>query len=369
MRIVRVENKKDLLRYIKLPFTLYKDNAYWVPPLVSEQMKFFDPRYNPYFEHSEVQLFLAITDNEYVLGRITAHTNTNHNKFHNDKKGFFGFFECINDTKVADLLFTEAIKWLKEKGCDIISGPFNLSTNDICGLLYEGFEFEPYIMMPYNHDYYPQLIESCGLAKAMDLYAWKIQLNSVPEFLETLAKKIEKRDSITVRCLDKKNLKRDIEVVFTIYQKAWECNWGFVPMTRREFDATVKSMLMYVEPELVFIAECNGVPAGFSVALPNFNVVLKQMKGKLDLLSLIKFMYFKNKIKSSRCITMGVIHEYQGKGIDILFYCYSIKNGIKKGYVEGELSWVLETNTMMNKILERLGTSINKKYRIYEREI
>jgi hypothetical protein len=368
LKIVKVETRKDLLRFINLPFALYRDNEFWVPPLVSEQVKFFDAKKNPYYEHSEVQLFMVCDDTQ-VLGRISAHTNVNHNKFHDDKKGFFGFFECVNDQKVADMLFCEAVKWLQEKGCDVISGPFNLSTNDECGLLIEGFEVEPYIMMPYNHSYYTDLIEGSGLVKAMDMYAWKLPTTNTPLFLEKLAHKIESRGNFTVRSLDKKNLKRDIEEVFTIYQKAWERNWGFVPMTRREFDHMVKTLLMYVDPEMVFIAKYNDEPAGFSVSLPNYNVVLKEMKGKLNILSLMKFFYYKSKIKSSRCITMGVVHEYQGKGIDTLFYYYSLKNGLKNGITEGELSWVLETNTMMNKIVSRLGAYVNKKYRIYEKVI
>jgi hypothetical protein len=368
MQLIKVESKSDLLKFIKLPFTLYKKNNNWVAPVISEQMKFFDPAKNPYFDHSEVQLFLVVEKNQ-VLGRISAHTNKNHNLFHQDNKGFFGFFESINDTAVSNLLFTGVVEWLKERGCTSVIGPFNLSTNHDCGLLIEGFDHDPYIMMPYNFQYYHTLIDDCNFKKAMDMYSWKLNTTAVPPFLESLAKKIELRGNFTVRSLDKKNLKKDIEEVFTIYQQAWEKNWGFVPMTRKEFDHTVKTLMLYVNPELVFIAEYDGKPAGFSVSLPNYNVVLKKMKGKLNIFTICKFLYYKNKIKSSRCITMGVIPEFHGKGIDTLLYYYSLKNGMKHGIAEGELSWVLETNTMMNKIISRLYSQINKIYRIFEKDI
>ena len=366
--IVKVNTKNDLERFIRVPFVLYSDNEHWVAPLVFEQMKFFNRKKNPYFEHSEAQLFLA-TDGFHLYGRISAHTNVNHNKFHDDKKGFFGFFECINDQETANSLLSEAEKWLREKGCDVISGPFSFSTNDECGMLVEGFNTSPCVMMPYNHPYYPLLLEYNGFKKAMDLYAWLLSSNKMPEFLNSLAAKIEAKGQFTVRCLDKKNLKRDVEEVFTIYQKAWEKNWGFVPMTKREFDHLVKSLLPFVNPELVFIAECKGEPVGFSVALPDYNFVLKKLKGKLNILSLLKILYYRNKIDAVRVITMGVVHEYQGKGIDTLFYYHTLRNGLKNRIEKGEFSWVLETNTMMNKIAKHLGASLHKIYRIYEKEL
>lgn len=369
LETVKVVSKKDLDKFISFANSLYKDNPFWVSPLKKEQINFFDKDKNPFFEHSKAQLFYVQDENKKILGRISAHTNRMHNNFHNDNKGFFGFFECVNDYNVAKLLLDSASNWLKENNCNIISGPFNFTTNDECGMLIEGFESSPFIMMPHNFQYYSNLFEDYGFQKAMDLNCWLLESDTMPDFLQSVGNKLSKNTSLNVRCLNKKNLKKDIETVFEIYQKAWEKNWGFVPMTKNEFDNTVKHLLPVVNPDLVFIAEYDNQPAGFSVALPNYNEILIKLKGKLNLSSIIKILYYKNKLKSLRVITMGVIKEFQGKGIDSLFYYHTWKKGMELGFHKGEFSWVLETNTMMNKIAKHLGAHIHKKYRIYEKDI
>jgi len=289
-----------------------------------------------------------------------------HNDFHKDKMGFFGFFECVDDQSVANALFQAAREWLVGKGCEAMSGPFNFSTNDECGLLVEGFDSIPYVMMTHHLPYYEKLYQGYGLGKAMDLLAWKLESNEMPKFLDMVGEKIQKNPQIKVRCLDKKNLRRDVEEVFRIYQQAWEQNWGFVPMTKKEFEHLVETLLPIIDPELEFIAEWDGKPAGFSVALPNYNVILQKMKGKINPISVLKMLYYKNRLTTLRVITMGVVHEYQGKGIDSLFYYHTWKNGLAKGFNTGEFSWVLETNVMMNKIAKHLGAVVHKTYRIYE---
>ncbi len=368
LEIIKVKDKKQLSDFVKFPYELYSQNDLWVPPIFNEQMDFFEIKKNPFFEHSKAQLFY-IKNNGEILARLSAHTNTMHNKFHNDKKGFFGFFESINDNSVVRLLFDNAVEWLKDQGCNVISGPFNFTTNDECGLLVDGFNSSPFVMMTHNFEYYQDLLTSYGFKKAMDLYAWLLESDNMPPFLEAVGKRMTKSNQFTVRCLNKKNLKEDIETVFEIYQKAWERNWGFVPMTKKEFDHLVKILLPIVNPELVFIAESEGKPAGFSVALPDYNFILKKLNGKKTLPGIIKYLYFKNRLKSLRVITMGVIKEYQGKGIDSLFYYYTWKNGMKAGFNRGEFSWVLETNTMMNKIAKHLGADIHKIYRVFEKDI
>ena len=369
MHLIQVNTKAELKQFIKLPFTLYKNDKYWVAPLIKELERHLDIRKNPFFEYAEVEFFL-VTDGQKIVGRISAHTNPNHNAFHEDKKGFFGFFESINNQEVANLLFSAAEQWLKEKGCDVISGPFNFNTNDECGLLVSGFDSSPFFMMTHHHAYYQELFENYGFKKAMDLYAWYLESDTMPNFLELVGKKMEKNQLFSVRSLNKDDLKSDIEKVFTIYQKAWEKNWGFVPMSKNEFINLVNTLLPILDPDLVFIAECKGVPVGFSVALPNFNYLLKKIKGgRITPLNLLKIILYKNKIDSARIITMGVIHEYHGKGIDTLFYYHTWKNALSKGYRKGEFSWVLETNEMMNKIARHLGANIHKTYRIYELNI
>ncbi len=373
MKIVPVLSKKDLMKFIKLPFTLYKNDPYWVAPLIMEQKKLFDPKKNPYFEHSEVQLFLAYKDNK-LAGRISAHSNTLHNKTHNDKIGFFGFFESIDDQEVADALFDTAYHWLKDKGFDTMRGPMNLSVNDECSLLVGPFDSSPVVMMTYNPQYYVALYENAGMKKAMDLYAYHVDVIKPPERLERLVKKIEKRGHFTIRTLsanNKKELKKDIAKIFHVYEKAWEDNWGYVPMSATEFDLLVDNLMPIVRPEFIYIAEIDGEAAGFSVTLPDYNFILKKIKGKLLPFGWLKFLIYKNKIPGLRVPIMGVLDKYKNRGIDVVFYYRSFKTAYehKNPYTDGELSWVLETNSMMNKISRSVSAELYKTYRIYDKKI
>jgi len=371
--IIPVINSKELKEFIKLPFRFYKDDPNWVPPLIQEQKKYFDPRKNPYYEHSEVQLFLAIKNGE-TAGRITAHTNTQHNKFHDDKIGFFGFFECINDQETADALLNSAYSWLKEKGCDKMRGPMNLSTNHECGLLVEGFKTPPFIMMTHNHPYYLDLLENWGLYKSMDLLAYLLPNRPTPEKLLKLTERLQKRGNFTVRALatKRKDLRKDLETVFTVYSKAWEKNWGFVPATRREFQHEIDQVIDVVRPEFFYLAYVDGEPAGFYVALPDYNQVLIKMGGRLLPFGWLKALLNRNKITGLRIITMGVVKEFQKRGIDTVFYTktFETANNHKQLKIKNaELSWVLENNEMMNRIALHLGGEVHKRYRILDKEI
>ena len=254
--VIPVDNKKQLKEFIMLPFELYKNDSNWVPPLISDQKKFFNPKKNPYYQHSEVKLFLAYKDGK-QSGRISAHSNTQHNIEHNDNIGFFGFFECIDDQEVADALFEAAYKWNKYRGFISLRGPLNFSVNHDCGLLIKGFDVPPMVMMPYNFSYYQKLYENYGLTKTMDLYAFYNEYHSIPERITKMADIVSKRNKVEVRSLsyDKKQRKKDIETVFEIYTKAWQYNWGNVPMTKAEFDNIVAELLPISYPDLVFISE------------------------------------------------------------------------------------------------------------------
>jgi hypothetical protein len=369
MNIIPVKTKKQLNQFIKLPFKLYKDDSNWVAPLIMDQKDLFNPDKNPFFQHSEVQLFLAEKD-RIIVGRISAQTNTQHNKTHNDNIGFFGFFECENNPEIAKALTKTATKWLKERGCDVMRGPMNLSVNDECGLLTEGFDTPPFVMMTHHLKYYKKLMEDCGMKKSMDLLAYLIPVSKPPEKVKKLTEQLLKKGNFKVRSLSckKKQLRKDIETVFTIYTKAWERNWGFVPMTKAEFDHLVDELMPIIKPEFVFIAEVDDVPAGFCVTLPDYNFILKKMKGRLLPTGILKALYFKNKIERLRVITLGVIKEYQNRGIDIVFYNKSFETAYehKINYKEAEFSWILENNVMMNRIAEKLGGKVHKRYRIFD---
>lgn len=372
IKILKVNNKKDLKKFIKFPHMIYSDDKNWVPPLTSDLLSFFNPKKNSYYEHSDVQLFLASKDDK-IVGRVSAHTNKQHNTFHNDKVGFFGFYESINDTEVTDALMESVEKWLKNKGCNIARGPMNFSTNDEVGFLAEGFNTPPYIMMTHTKEYYHQLFLNRKYKKEMDLLAYQVDVCKPPERLTRISNAIEKKGNFTIRCLsnDKKKKKKDIETVFEIYTKAWERNWGFVPMTPKEFDHTVSTLMPIIMTDFVFIAEVDGEPAGFSLTIPDYNFVLKKMNGKVNPITILKALYYKNKIPRLRVITMGVIKEFQSRGIDAVFYQKSYERAYHyfPKFKTAEFSWVLETNTMMNRLAKSLGGDVHKRYRIYDKKL
>jgi hypothetical protein len=373
IQIIPVQSKKQLKQFIMFPFHLYKDDHYWVAPLIGEQKKFFRPDHNPFFEHSEAQFYLA-EKNGKISGRISAHTNNQHNQFHNDKIGFFGFFECIEDQAVADALIETAQNWNQQKGKNVLRGPMNFSTNDECGLLIDGFESSPFIMMTHNKPYYLKLLSTAGFVKSMDMFAYLIPKTPTPERLQRVVDKLQKRGRFIVRPLRTKRneLRQDLETVFTIYTNAWEKNWGFVPMTKREFFHLIDSMIDLVLPEFFYLAFVNDEPAGFYAALPDYNQILRKMKGRMFPFGFLHFLFGRNKIDAMRVITMGVLKKYQGRGIDTVFYTknFQVANEHKKLKIKhAEMSWILETNEMMNRIATNLGGYVHKTYRILDKDI
>lgn len=361
------------MEFIKFPWEIYKGNPYWVPPLIFDVRKNLDPNKNPFFKHAEVQLFLAEKDGK-IAGRIAAIKNDNHNDFHKDKAGFFGFYETIDDEDVSDLLLDTACEWVKEKGLNEILGPVNPSTNDECGLLVDGFDSSPVFLMPYNLKHYQTKIENFGFEKANDLYAYYIPSKVIndPKImtrLERMSDLIKKRSDVTTYNINMKDLNNEVRKIEEIYNSAWESNWGFVPITTAEFDYMADSLKMVVDPDLVMFAEVAGKPAGFTLSLPDFNQVLKKMNGRLLPFGFLKILTGKKKIDFLRVIIMGVKPEYQKKAIDSVFYLETIKMGNKNGYTGAEISWVLEDNMPMRMTAEKLGAHIYKTYRIYKKNL
>lgn len=373
IKVRKVENEADRMKFIKLPWELYKGDPYWVPPLIFDVRKNLDPKKNPFFKHSEVDLFLAEKDGK-LAGRIAAIKNDNHNIFHKDKVGFFGFFETIDDEDVSDMLLEKACEWAKSKGFDEILGPVNPSTNDECGLLVDGFDSNPVFLMTYNPKHYIQKIENFGFEKAKDLYAYYIPSEvikdpKIMDRLERMSELIKKRSDVTTYNVNMKDLKNEVRKIEEIYNSAWESNWGFVPITTEEFDYMAESLKMVVDPDLVMFAEVAGKPAGFTLSLPDFNQVLKNMNGRLLPFGFLKILRNKKKIDFLRVIIMGVKPEYQKKAIDSVFYLETIKAGNRNGYTGAEISWVLEDNMPMRMTAEKLGAWIYKTYRIYRKSL
>ena len=370
-----VRNEKDRMQFILFPWRVYADDPYWVPPLISERKEFFDPARNPFYEHADVQLFLAEQDGE-VVGTISAHINYRHNEFHGEKAGFFGFFECIEDYEVAQALLDTACNWVAERGMELIRGPMNFSTNEECGLLVEGFDSRPVVLMTYNPRYYVDFIERAGFTKAKDLYAYIIDTGIIEGNIQNLPRKVLKaaeaarrNPRIVVRNLNMRDFDREVERAWKVYNSAWSKNWGFVPMTRKEFEHMAYGLKPFLDPDLIFAAEADGEPVGVSVTLPDLNIPLHKMNGRLFPFGWIKFLWYKRKIDTARFFMMGVIEEYRTRGIDAIFYLETAKAMLRKGYVRCEMSWILEDNTMMNRIIRRLGGRVYKVYRIYEKKL
>ncbi|MFN3966812.1 MAG: hypothetical protein ACK4JE_03845 [Endomicrobiia bacterium] len=372
MKIIPVETKNDLMNFIKFPWKVYKNDKYWVPPLISEMKTILDENKNPFWKHSEKQFFLAVNNNGFeILGRIAGVIDRNFIRFQNEKTGFFSFFECVNNYEVAENLFLSVEEWLIKKGMKKMLGPTAPSTNDEMGFLLEGFDSSPILMMPYNPKYYLDFAEKYGFKKAKDLYAYFIDRNSLPkERLERIVKAVYERiPDLVVRPVDLKKYEMEIQFIREIYNNAWEKNWGFVPWTEEEFFAQCERLKSLIVPELVLLSFIKDKPVGMLIAVPDYNFVLKKLNGKLGPLEIIKFLFLRRKIRCVRVMVMGVVKEYRNRGIEAVMYKKIIENGIKLGYSTAEFSWILEDNIMMCRAAEMLGGKIYKKYRVYEKEL
>jgi GNAT superfamily N-acetyltransferase len=370
LEISAVKNRQDLNDFIKLPWRIYDGDPHWVPPLIMDMKKILHKSKNPFFEHSDSDLFLARKNGEPV-GRIAAIVNNNHNKVHDERIGFFGFFECVDDREVAAHLLGQAAKWAKSRGLTHLRGPTNFSTNDTCGLLTEGFDSSPVILMTYNPEYYMNLVETAGFTKKKNLHAYYFSGDmAIPERFGAMAKRTLEDKSVTLRTINMKAFRREVEIVKNIYNAAWQANWGFVPMTDKEIEHLAKELRPVVDPDIVFFAEVDGEPAGFSLALPDYNHVLKDVNGRLFPFGIFKLLLNRKKITRVRVITLGVLPKFQRKrGLAPTFYYETYHHGKEKGYSLAEFSWILEDNVLMNRALEGLGAKLYKKYSIYEKKL
>lgn len=374
MKIKIVSNKKELLKFIKFQWKVYKNDPHWVPQLVSDTKLLFDEKKNFFWEHAEKKLFYVEDEKGNILSRAAGVIDYNFIKFHNEQTGFFAFFECLNipqKKEVTSILLSAVESWLKEKNMKKILGPTAPSTNDEMGLLIEGYDSDPVLMMPYNPQYYHELLLSYGFKKVKDLYAYKITKETLPlERLKKITDSVkEKYPELVVRPVNLKNFAQEIKYAVDIYNNAWEKNWGFVPWTEKEFVSQALRLKPLIKPEFVLFAFIKDEPIGMIIAVPNYNEVLKKLNGKLGPLEILKFLYYKNKIKSLRIMIMGIKKEYRNRGIEALLYYETILNGLKENYEWGELSWILEDNVMMNRAAEALGAKLYKKYRVYEKVI
>ena len=369
IEVVEVESASQLRRFIAYPNALYKDNPNYVAHLTSERLEFFDFKKNPFYRSAKAKLFLA-KQNGQIAGRIATCVNFNHNEFHGEQTGFFGFFDCPDNYEIASMLLKVAMITLKREGMEKMRGQMSFSTNHECGFLIEGFDSPPVVMMPYNQPYLPKLAERFGLKKAMDLLAYKLTSDEpIPERIQTVADRIRRRTGITLRSINMSDFDNEARRINSIYRDAWEKNWGFVPMTEEEFFHMARQLKQIVDPNLVIIAEHEGKPVAFSLAVPDVNQALIHLNGKLLPVGLLKLLWhtkIRNKINGARIIMLGVMPRFQKRGIDSMLYVATYQRGVERGYAWAELSWILETNDLMRRGVEQLGAKIYKRYRIVE---
>lgn len=358
-----VASRDDLKAFIRLPHELYARDPNWVPPLDSDVAEALTPGRNPFFEHAERELFLAEQDGRF-LGRIAAIVDRNYNEYHHENIGYFGFFETVNDFEVARALFDRARDWLRAKGMTKMRGPANPSLNDEAGMLFEGFDSPPRVKMPYNPKYYVDLCDRYGLAKAKDLYAYFSEIpEKPPEKLARVMKRLKQRNGLVVRRLDLRNLRRDIGLLREVYNDAWSANWDFAPMTEAEIDDLARKLRPLAVPDVVPIVEIDGEVAGISISLPDYNLLLKTMGGKLNAL---KFLFGRGRIDTMRLWALGVKRKFHKLGLDGLLYYETMVGARRKGYKWVEVSWILEDNVAIIRPILMWGCRLYKKYRVYE---
>lgn len=368
-----LDSKKDLKVFIDFPHELYADDPNYVPELYIGQKEIHNTKKNPYFENAKAEWFLAYR-NDRVVGRIAAHIDHSYNEYHDSNVGMIGFFDFVDDQSVVKALLDKAEEWLKKQDVDAVLGPvsFKLST-DTGGLLIDGFDGPPQVMMTYNAPYYQAHIESCGYSKEMDLLAYMIYTSKASERsikMEKLLSVRLERSDIFVRKINLKNFKKEVELIKIIYDKAWEKNWGFVPPSENEFAHLASFLKLLVDKDFAYIAMHKDKPVGFFLSLPNINEITKDFKkGRLFPFNIFKLLFNKKKVKSVRIITLGVIEEYRNKGIEAIFYAKNIVEAKKRNLIGGEASWILENNKDMVLGAEKLNGEKYRTYRIFKKAL
>lgn len=370
-KIVAVSSKKQLADFIDFPHDLHKNDPNYVPELFIAQRDILTV--HPFLKHSSLQCFLAY-DGDAIVGRICAIHNTNHNTFNHANDGFWGFFDCVNDQEVANMLFEAAAAWLKGKKLATMVGPVNPSTNETCGMLVKGFDSSPMVMMTYNPEYYITLVEKAGFKKQVDLLAWSWKGQNYSDkslkLLERLKERLARNSGITIRKVNMKKFKEEAAKLREIYNSAWDKNMGFFPMTTEEFDYTAKDLKMILDPDFCLLAEKEGKIVGFGVAIPDLNSVLKTVKrGRLLPTGLFKLLFGKSKIRGIRIMLLGVVDGYRKLGIEAVLYGSIISEYRRKNLDYAEASWTLENNDMVNRAIQDIGGEQYKTYRLYEKAI
>jgi hypothetical protein len=365
---------KDLKDFIQVAFEVYRDDPAWVPPLHMEITDRLTPKKNPFFEHAEVALFTAWKDGK-AVGRISAQIDHEHLRIHEDNAGFFGFFDTVDDQEVASALVAAAEEWLVSRGMTVMRGPFSLSINEETGLLVEGFDSPPAIMMAHHRSYQEALAEGAGLQKVRDCYAWKYQVVPAPPRAQKAWETINSLPEVRFRSVRPRNLKKEVRDILDVFNDAWQHNWGFVPATDAEAKKMAADLQLILDKEISFFAEIDGQPVAICVCLPNLNEVIADFQGKLNPVTIGKLIW-RLKIrgpKSARLMLLGVRTELRGKKryapLATAVIAELVRRGLKEGYDWAELGWTLEDNRLINAAIQSMGAKIYKRYRLFEKPI
>ncbi len=366
-----VSGGRELREFINLAFRVHADHPLWVPPLKIERRLFLNRRLNAFFSHGEAEYFLARRDGR-VVGRISAQINHAYNDFHKRRWGWFGFLELEDDREVLDQLLAAAEAWLRERECECMLGPADFSMNDESGVLIEGFDLRPMIRQPWHPPYYQRLMEDAGMTKAMDLYMWNLEVterDKVMPVIWELAEKSQTEHGIRVRPMRRRQLRKDLDEFADVYNSAWAKNWDFVPYSKKDLDAYAQELHLVFDKHWFMIAEREdtGEVVGMAMTIPDINQVLEKMKGKLLPLGWWHFLNKGRIMDRVRVGFLGVKPEYQHTGIAARLYQVHFDAAETRRQKGGEMGWILETNTAMNRGMEAMGGKIVKRYRVYER--
>jgi GNAT superfamily N-acetyltransferase len=367
LKTEKTVSRRDLAGFFRFPARVYRNDPYWVRPLDRDMSARFDPRQNPFFEHSEVQPFLAFRDGRPV-GRVAAILNHRHNDVHAEKAAWFGFFECLEDDEAGASLFSAVEDWAREKGAGFLRGPANFCSNDDWGLLVSGFDSAPMLRMPYNPPYYAALIEQAEFRKEKDLLAYHLDAQrEIPERLRRVADLVSERTKVVIRPLRMDRFDEEIRLIQEIGNRAWERQWGFVPMTENEVVHFTDWLRPFCVPELALIAEIKSKPVGFALTLPDYNQLLKPMAGHWGPFGPLRLRFGRDRISAGRIAMAGLTREYRNQGIEALLYLRMWENGRRMGFLDGELSWILEDDAAMRNAIEKVGGTVYKTYRVYRK--
>jgi hypothetical protein len=370
IEIIIVEGGSELKSFIDLPWKIYAQYPNWVPPLKNEVRRMLDPRKHPFWEFSERILFLARRGSE-TVGRIAGIIDRNYNQCHGEKMGIWGFFECADDVEAAAALFSSVETWVHQKGMTFLRGPLSPSMNYETGLLIEGFDYPPAVMMAYNPPYYLGLIESCGFAKEKDLLAFLIDGEyRLPDWMDRLAERIAKKKGVRIRHVDPNDRDAEFALIREIYNDSWSGNWGFVPLSENEMRDIQKSVKPFADPDLVFFINYENEPAAVCVIFPDINPLLKRLNGRIGLLGLFKALIYRKEIKGLRLLMFGIKEKYRQLGLPMLAFhhIYEIARE-KMNYRHLEMGWTLEDNESINALTGETGARVYKKYRIFRKSL